>query len=96
MYPLLHVDAVQAFNYLDCALPDLGADLVTLSAHKCYGPKGVGILCINKQTTNNKQRNHNGYTLAPIITGGGQEFGLRPGTPNTAAIVGLQAASPAP
>ncbi|MDO8469678.1 MAG: cysteine desulfurase family protein [bacterium] len=98
-YPLLHTDAVQAFNYLDCALPELGVDLMTLSAHKCYGPKGVGVLAMgNRQpTTDNRQRNRStlhssGYTLAPIVTGGGQEFGIRSGTENVAGIVGCAAA----
>ncbi|HEY4499607.1 MAG TPA: cysteine desulfurase family protein [Candidatus Paceibacterota bacterium] len=76
-YPLFHTDAVQAFNYLECRPVDLGVDLLTLSSQKIYGPKGVGILYVRKNTP-----------LQPIITGGGQESGLRSGTENVPAIVG--------
>ena len=80
-YPLLHTDAVQAFQYHDCNVNDLGVDLMTLSAHKLYGPKGVGVLyCKNPDI--------NSSLLKPIITGGGQEFGLRSSTHNVPAIVG--------
>ena len=81
-YPIVHVDAVQAFQYLDCDVKDLGVDLMTLSGHKICGPKGIGALYIKNQqlTTNN---------LQPIILGGGQEFGLRSGTENTALIAGF-------
>ncbi|MCD6410549.1 cysteine desulfurase [bacterium] len=73
-----HTDAVQAINYLDCNIKELGVDLLTLSAHKIYGPKGVGALFIKK-----------GTPIKPIIYGGGHEFGLRSGTENVAGIVGL-------
>jgi cysteine desulfurase len=79
LYPLLHTDAVQAFNYLDCDVNDLGVDLMTLSAHKIYGPKGIGLL-------------YSKFIIQPLITGGGQEFGLRSGTENTAGIVGFSEA----
>ncbi len=75
-FPLFHTDAVQAFNYFDCALSALGADLLTLSAHKCYGPKGIGVLSGSVGT------------LLPLLTGGGQEFGIRSGTHNVPGIVG--------
>ncbi len=75
---LFHTDAVQAINYLDCDVEKLGVDLLTLSGHKIYGPKGVGALYIKK-----------GVKINPIIFGGGQEQGLRPGTQNVAGIVGL-------
>lgn len=77
-YPLFHVDAVQAVNYLSCDVKKLGVDLLTLSGHKIYGPKGVGAL-YTKQ----------GAPIEPLIYGGGQETGMRSGTENVAAIVGL-------
>jgi len=73
-----HTDAVQAANYLDCNVQKLGVDLLTLSAHKIYGPKGVGALYIKE-----------GTPITPLIYGGGQESGVRSGTENVAAIVGL-------
>jgi len=78
-YPLFHADAVQAFQFLDCDVKKLGVDFMTLSAHKIYGPKGVGVLYI---------RESKDYKISPIITGGGQEFRLRSGTQNIAGIVG--------
>lgn len=77
-YPLFHTDAAQAFNYLDCNVSELGVDLMTLSSQKIYGPKGAGLLYISKKAK-----------IAPIITGGGQESGLRGGTENVPGIVGL-------
>ena len=73
-----HTDAVQAVNYLDCDVQKLKVDLLTLSAHKIYGPKGVGALFVRQ-----------GTPIEPIIYGGGHEFGLRSGTENVAGIVGL-------
>ena len=73
-----HTDAVQAVNYLDCNVKELGVDFLTLSAHKIYGPKGVGALFVKQ-----------GTPIEPIIYGGGHEFGLRSGTENVAGIVGL-------
>ena len=75
-----HTDAVQAAGWLP--LQGLGADLLTLSGHKMHGPKGVGVLV----------RAGDGPCLKPLLYGGGQEGGLRPGTPNVAAIVGFGAA----
>lgn len=80
--PPFHTDAVQAFQYLDCGADKFGVDLMTLSAHKIYGPKGIGALYIRHPSTDNRK-------LSPIITGGGQEFGLRSGTENVPAIVGF-------
>ena len=81
-YPLFHTDAVQAFNYLDCKVDSLGVDLLTLSAQKIYGPKGIGALYMrNQQLTKNY--------LLPIITGGGQEYSFRSGTENVPGIVGF-------
>jgi cysteine desulfurase len=75
---LLLCDAVQAFGLLAVDVKRLGADLLTLSGHKVYGPKGVGVLYIRR-----------GLTLPPLLTGGEQERGLRAGTLNTPAVVGM-------
>ena len=75
---VFHTDAVQAFQYLDCNVEKLGVDLMTLSAHKIYGPKGIGALYVKK-----------GTPLMPLIMGGGQEEGRRGGTENVPAIVGF-------
>ncbi len=84
-FPLFHTDAVQAFQFLDCDVEKLGVDFMTLSAHKIYGPKGIGILYVRKQNFLNTKS----YFLDSIITGGGQEFNLRSGTENVPAIVGF-------
>jgi len=73
-----HTDAVQAIQYLDCDVKNLGVDLLSASAHKFYGPKGVGFLYVKKGTFIIRQQD-----------GGGQEFNLRAGTENVAFIVGL-------
>jgi cysteine desulfurase len=73
-----HTDAVQAANYLDCHVKKLGVDLLTLSGHKIYGPKGVGALYLKKE-----------IKLRPLLYGGGQEQGMRSGTENVVGIVGL-------
>jgi cysteine desulfurase len=86
LYPLFHTDAVQAFAYLGCDVENLGVDLMTLSAHKICGPKGAGILY-----RKDLGADHN--YLASILTGGGQEFGLRAGTQNVAGIVGFAVAA---
>ncbi|MDI6734496.1 MAG: cysteine desulfurase family protein [Patescibacteria group bacterium] len=83
IYPLFHTDAVQAFQFLDCNVDKLGVDFLTLSAHKIYGPKGIGLLWA-------KNLKHS--FLVPIITGGGQEFGFRAGTENVPLIVGFSKA----
>ncbi len=75
---LFHTDAVQAPGWLPITVSELGVDMLSLSAHKFYGPKGVGVLYART-----------GVTLAPLIQGGGQEFGRRSGTENLAGIVGL-------
>ena len=75
---LVHTDAVQAFGKLDLDVSALGVDLLTVSAHKIYGPKGVGALYVRK-----------GTPIAPFIHGGHQERGLRAGTENTIGIVGF-------
>ena len=76
-----HVDAVQAVGKLPVTLDSLQCDLLSLSAHKFYGPKGVGALV-----------RRDGLTLTPLIHGGGQERGLRSGTEDVAHIVGLATA----
>ena len=76
-----HTDAVQAVNWLNCKVDDLGVDLLTFSGHKIYGPKGIGVLYIRT-----------GIPVSSIVTGGEQEWGLRAGTENVANIVGLGAA----
>lgn len=81
VYPMLHTDAVQAFQFLDCDVNELRVDLMTISGHKIYGPKGVGVLYIRSGKQEKK--------LEAIVTGGGQEYGLRSGTENVPAIVGL-------
>lgn len=73
-----HTDAVQAAAYLDINVDDLNVDLLSLGAHKFYGPKGVGALYVRK-----------GTPIKPIQTGGSQEFGLRAGTSNTPYLVGF-------
>lgn len=74
----LHVDAVQAIPYLKINIDDLKIDFLSLSAHKFYGPKGVGLAYINKN-----------IRIEPLIVGGGQEFGLRSSTYNTPGIIGM-------
>ena len=74
-------DAVQAFCSDPVSGGELAADLITLAGHKIGGPKGVGILVVPT-----------GVELEPIIHGGGQEVGLRSGTPDVAGIVGMVAA----
>ncbi len=81
---LLHVDAVQAAGRIACDMTDLGADLLTLSAHKIGGPKGVGALV---------RRNDDIHIPEPLIRGGGQERGLRAGTENVAGIAAFGAAA---
>ena len=81
---LLHVDAVQAVGRVACDIGALGADLLTLSAHKIGGPKGVGALVRSREDI---------HLSAPLIRGGGQERGLRAGTENVAGIAAFGAAA---
>lgn len=76
---LLHTDAVQGFLKVPCSPKALGADFVTISAHKIGGPKGVGALYIGPRVRNPR----------PLLAGGGQESGLRSGTEATAQIAGF-------
>jgi cysteine desulfurase len=75
---LVHCDAVQAVGKCAVDVGSLGVDLLSLSAHKIHGPKGVGALWIRR-----------GIELNPVVRGGHQERGLRPGTENVAGVVGL-------
>lgn len=75
---IFHVDAVQAVGSIKVDVKDIGCDLLTLSGHKFYGPKGVGALFIR-----------NGLKIDKLIIGGGQERAMRGGTTNTPAVVGL-------
>ena len=75
---LFHVDAVQAFNYLDVDVNELGVDFLAFSGHKIYGPKGIGGLYIRS-----------GVSVEALIHGGHQEFNIRPGTHNVPGMVGL-------
>ena len=78
---LFHTDAVQAAGMMRLDVRQTGADLMSLSAHKFHGPKGIGCLYVRR-----------GTRLDGILSGGAQERGLRPGTENVAAIVGMGAA----
>ena len=78
----VHTDAVQAVGKMPVNVRCMGVDMLSLSAHKFHGPKGVGALFVRS-----------GLRFEPLLTGGGQEDGRRSGTENTAAIVGMGAAA---
>jgi cysteine desulfurase len=82
---LLHVDAIQAFGKVSFDIGTLGADLMTLSAHKIGGPKGIGAVVLAEGVRG----------LEPLLRGGGQELGHRAGTENVAGIAGFGAAAKA-
>lgn len=75
---LMHTDAVQSLGKIPIDVNALGVDLMTISAHKLYGPKGIGALYIRR-----------GTDIEPLLHGGGQERGKRPGTENVALAVGF-------
>lgn len=77
-----HTDAVQTFGHIPTLVRKLGVDLLSVSAHKLYGPKGVGALYVRRATE-----------ISPLLQGGGQEGGLRPSTENVPGIVGFGKAS---
>lgn len=79
---LFHTDAVQACGHIPVDVREAGIDLLSASAHKFHGPKGVGFLYIKKDAE-----------LGPLLYGGGQERGLRSGTENVAGIVGMGVAA---
>lgn len=78
---LFHTDAVQAVGHIKIDVNDLGVDMLSASAHKFNGPKGVGFLYV-----------HKGTLLSPYASGGGQENNMRAGTENIASIVGMAVA----
>ncbi|MGI5864089.1 MAG: cysteine desulfurase family protein [Myxococcales bacterium] len=78
---LIHTDAAQAVGKIPTRVDELGVDLMSIAGHKLYASKGVGALYVRR-----------GVRLAPLLVGAGHERGLRPGTENVAAIVGLGAA----
>lgn len=78
---VFHTDAVQAVGHMPIDVQKMGIDLLSLSAHKFRGPRGVGVLYVKK-----------GVALEPLVYGGGQERGLVSGTENTAGCIGLAAA----
>jgi cysteine desulfurase len=79
---LFHTDAVQAYGKIPIDVNRMNIDLLTVSSHKIYGPKGVGALYIKE-----------GVKIEPLLHGGGHEYGFRSGTENVAGIVGLGAAA---
>ena len=78
----LHCDAVQAFGHVPVDVKALKVDLLSLSGHKLYGPRGIGALWVRQ-----------GVRVPPLMLGGGQELGLRAGTENLPAICGLRVAA---
>lgn len=78
---LFHTDAVQAVGHVEIDVKHLGVDMLSASAHKFNGPKGIGFLYIR-----------NGVSLLPYADGGAQEFGFRAGTENVASIIGMSVA----
>ncbi len=81
---VLHVDATQAVGRMPCHVDELDVDLLSFSAHKFYGPKGIGGLFVRRRKRNTR--------LLPQIFGGGQQSNLRSGTLNTPGIIGMHAA----
>jgi len=78
---VFHTDATQALPYVDCDVKKLGVDMMSMSAHKIYGPKGVGAIYIE-----------DGTPFSALVFGGHQQEGIRPGTYNVPGIVGLASA----
>lgn len=80
-----HADAAQALGKIPVDVEELGVDLMSFSAHKCYGPKGVGALYIRRRPSPGVRR----ARPEPLLRGGGQEWGMRSGTLNVPGIVGF-------
>ena len=78
---VFHTDAVQAIGHIPVDVQKMGVDMLSISAHKFGGPKGIGVLYCRQ-----------GVQLDPLLYGGGQERGRRPGTENVPAIAGMAAA----
>ena len=75
---IFHTDAVQSVPHMRVNVREIGVDALSVSGHKLHGPKGSGFLYLRK-----------GVIIKPVLTGGGQEYGLRSGTPDVVACVGL-------
>lgn len=75
---LFHTDAVQAVGHISISIADLDVDALSLSAHKFHGPRGAGALYLAAP-----------WQITPFVEGGGQEHGMRSGTPNVAAAIGM-------
>jgi cysteine desulfurase len=82
-----HVDAVQSLGHVPLHVKDLGCDLLSIAAHKFYGPKGIGALWVSRELEKR------GFILSPILYGGQQERGFRGGTQDVPAIVGMSLAA---
>lgn len=80
-----HTDAAQALAKIPLDVEDLGVNMMSVSAHKCYGPKGIGAIYLRRRPARGVRR----VRLEPLLRGGGQERGLRSGTLNVPGIVGL-------
>lgn len=83
---ICHTDAVQGYMKVPFTVRSLGADMITLSAHKIHGPKGVGALYVDGDVFRRRE-------ISPVVFGGGQEGGFRSGTENVPAILGFAAAA---
>lgn len=82
-YPIFHTDACQAAAYCSMRVPALGIDILTIDGGKVYGPRGIGAIYMRRAVQEN---------IVPLLYGGGQERGFRPGTENLPAIAGLSTA----
>jgi len=88
-----HTDAVQAFTKVPINVKSDNIDLLSVSAHKFYGPKGVGFLYVHNDPDAHKNESTASHYLRPLMYGGSQEFNLRPATENVPGIVGMAKAT---